>query len=113
MTLDRGAYHVGQTPFPVAFVRGIGADDEAMIPGAEIYDARSAALLTRFAGPDGLLHGDRDRLYSSGPAGLEIWDIQTGENTGSVAGFAPTWYHGGGHELAAIDGESLVIWPTR
>jgi hypothetical protein len=94
-------------------VSGIGADDEAMIPGVEIYDARSAALLARFAGPAGLLHCDRDRLYSSGPAGLEIWDIQTGENTGSVPGFSPTRYHPGGHELAAIDGQTLATWPTR
>jgi hypothetical protein len=94
-------------------VGGIGADDEAMIPGVEIYDARSAALLARFAGPAGPLHYDRDRLYSSGPAGLEIWDIQTGERTGRVPGFAPTRYHAGGHELAAIDGETLAIWPTR
>jgi hypothetical protein len=94
-------------------VSGIGADDEAMIAGVEIYDARSAVLLARFPGPAGPLHYDRDRLYSSGPAGLEIWDIETGENTGAVSGFAPTRYHAGSHELAAIDGETLAIWPTR
>jgi hypothetical protein len=94
-------------------ISGIGADDEAMIPGVEIYDARSGALLASFAGPTGLLHSDRDRLYSSGPAGLEIWDIQTGENTGIVPGFAPTRYHAGGHELAAIEDGTLAIWSTR
>jgi hypothetical protein len=79
-------------------VSGIGVDDEFMIPGVEIYDARSGAVTARFAGPVGELHCDRDRLYSSSPAGLHIWDIQTGENTATITGFAPTRCHAGSRE---------------
>jgi len=92
---------------------GIGADDKAMIPGVEIYDVRTTALITSFAGPVGRLHFDRDRLYASSPGGLQIWDTQSGENTGTVPGFVPTHYHPGSHELAAIDETALVTWPTR
>lgn len=70
-------------------------DDEAMIPVVEIYDARSATLAASIGGQAGSLHCDRDRLYASSPDGLQIWDIQTGENRGMAPGFAPTRYHPG------------------
>lgn len=92
---------------------GIGADDEAMIPGVEVYDVRTTALVASFAGPIGRLHCERDRLYASSPDGLQIWDTQTGENTGTVPGFVPTHYHAGSHELAVINDSSLVTWSAR
>jgi hypothetical protein len=92
---------------------GIGPDDQLMIPGVEIYNVEAEALVTRFAGPAGQLYCDRDRLYSASPAGLQIWDISTGEHTGTVPGFEPARYHHGSAELAAIDGSDLVRWPTR
>jgi hypothetical protein len=92
---------------------GIGADSQAMIPGVEIYDVTTGALAAAFAGPDGDLHCDGDQLYAAGPGGMTIWDIRTGETTGTVPGFTPTRYHAGSHELAAIDDTAMVIWPTR
>jgi hypothetical protein len=87
---------------------GIGADNEAMIPGVEIYDARSATLLASFAGPVGPLHCERERLFASSPRGLQIWDVRTGAQTGTVPGLALVRYHAGSHELAAIDDGALA-----
>jgi hypothetical protein len=91
---------------------GIDTDDQLMIPGVEIYNVETEALVTKFAGPAGQLYCDGDRLYSASPAGLRIWDIGTGECTGTVPGFTPARYHHGSAELAAIDGGDLVRWPA-
>jgi hypothetical protein len=92
---------------------GIGADDEAMIPGVEIYDANSGAVTASFAGPRGQLYCDAGRLCSASPGGMQIWDIRTGDNTGSVPGFMPSHYHAAGHELAAVDGSILTTRQAR
>lgn len=89
---------------------GIGTDDEAMIGGVQLYDANSAAPVRAFAGPVGQLYGDRGRLYSASPDGLQIWDVRTGDNTGTVPGFVPSRHHPGSHEFAAIDGITLTSW---
>jgi hypothetical protein len=94
-------------------ISGIGTDDQAMIPGVELYDAKAAAMLGRFAGPAGQMFCDHGRLYSAGPEALQIWDVRTGDNTGTVPGFTPSRYHAGSHELAAIDGHTLTTWYTR
>jgi hypothetical protein len=92
---------------------GIGADDQAMIPGVEIYDASTGTLAAAFAGPHGDLHCDGDRLYATSSGAMTIWDIRTGQNTGTVPDFAPTRYHAGSRELAQIATAALVTWPTQ
>jgi len=91
----------------------IGADDEAMIAGVEIYDANSGAVTASFAGPQGQLYCDGYRLYSARPGGMQVWDIHTGDNTGSVPGFTPSRYHAGSHELAAVDDSTLTSCQAR
>jgi hypothetical protein len=91
-------------------VSGLGVDDLTMIRGVEIYDAGSGACLASFAGPAGQLYCAGDRLYSSSPGGVHIWDIQTGANTGTVTGFVPTRYHPGSRELAAVEDDVLATW---
>jgi hypothetical protein len=89
---------------------GVGADDEAMIPGAEIYDVNSAVKITAFAGPAGPLFCDRDQLYSASPGGLEVWDIGSGVNTGVVPGFVPSRFHPASRQFAAISGDTMRTW---
>jgi hypothetical protein len=107
---DKPMCWLGNTTLAVS---GIGADDEAMIPGVEIYDATSGAVTARFAGPQGQLYCDSGRLYSASPGGMQIWDVRTGDNTGSVPGFMPSHYHPASHELAAVDGSILTSWQAR
>lgn len=47
------------------------------------------------------------------PGGMQVWDIRTGDNTGSVPGFMPSHYHAASHELAAVDGSILTSWQAR
>jgi hypothetical protein len=91
-----------------AGVSGIGDDDEAVIPGVEIYDANSGAETASFTGPRGQLYCDAARIYSASPGGMQIWDVRTGDNTASVPDFTPSHYHAASHELAAVDGSILT-----
>jgi hypothetical protein len=98
------------TPLPMS---SIGADDEAMIPGVEIYDANSGMVTANFAGPQGQLYRDAGRPYSASPGGTQILEVRTGDNTGSVPGLMPSRYHAASHELAAVDGSILTTWRAR
>jgi hypothetical protein len=91
-------------------VSGIGADDEAMLPGARIFDAETGLELNTFAGPSGALFSAGRRLYAAGADGLTIWDPFTGERTGTVPGFVPTYQHRDAGVLAAIRDGQLLTW---
>ena len=39
---------------------------------------------------------------------MQIWDIRTGDNTGSAPDFTPSHYHAASHDLAAVDGSILT-----
>ncbi|WP_344953727.1 hypothetical protein [Actinomadura miaoliensis] len=91
-------------------ISGIGRDDQAMIPGVEIFSAESGTRIARFAGPEGRLHADGRRLYSSDPDSLRIWDHKTGELTGEVPGFVPTHHHPADNRLAELDADLLRLW---
>jgi hypothetical protein len=49
-------------------------------------------------------------LTPDGPGGMQIWDVRTGDNTGSVPGVMSSRYHAASHELAAVDGSILTSW---
>jgi hypothetical protein len=44
------------------------------------------------------------------PGGMQIRDVRTGDNTGSVPGVMPSRYHAASHELASVDGSILKSW---
>jgi hypothetical protein len=93
------AYAWGQ---PVAWVspdvvaiQRIGADDEEMLDGVELYEVPSGRPLEPFAGPVGRMWGHHELLYVSGEAGLEVWDPFRGARIGLVEGFRPIAHRDG------------------
>ncbi len=93
-------------------VSGIGNDDEAMLPGVRIFDVTTGAEVAAFAGPAGPLFAAGGRLYAAASGGLEVWDPDTGELTGTLPGFVPASYHPAAGELAEISGDVLRRWAT-
>lgn len=93
-------------------ISGIGDDDEAMLAGVRIFHAGTGAQVRAFAGPRGKLFSDQRRLYSAGPAGLDIWDPGTGERTWTLSGFTLTHHHPGAGELVAVHSAALHRWRT-
>ncbi|MGH3242542.1 MAG: hypothetical protein ACRDNL_19350 [Spirillospora sp.] len=93
-------------------VSGLGTDDEALLDGVSVFDAATGTRAQIFAGPRGELFADARRLYAATDDGLEIWDPLTGELTGRVGGFVPSWHHPRAAELAALseDGTELLRW---
>lgn len=93
-------------------VGGIGDDDVRIVPGARIFDASApenpCLELKAFAGPAGQFFADRGLLYSTEPGGLSRWDVGTGCRTGLLEGFAPSQFHRGVREFAALEGRELV-----
>jgi hypothetical protein len=90
-------------------ISGIGFDDEHMLPGVRVFNARSGQEINTFAGPDGQLFFD-GHLYASSANGLEVWDVHTAERLGSVSGFVPSRHHRGAHELITPLPESILRW---
>lgn len=90
------------TPHVVA-VQRIGADDEAMIDGVELYSVPSGRRMEPFAGPAGRMWGHKGLLYVSGEAGFEVWDPSRGARIGLVAGFRPI-AHRDGTFVSLVDG---------
>ncbi|MBW8480977.1 YncE family protein [Actinomadura parmotrematis] len=93
-------------------VWGIGEDEIAMLDGVRVFDTVTGDEALAFPGPRGRLFADDRRLYAAAPGGLEVWDPYTGERTGAVPGFVPSWHHRGAGELAAVVDGELVRWPT-
>lgn len=95
-------------------VSGLGTDDDALLDGVRLFDAATGTPAQAFPGPRGELFADARRLYAATADGLEIWDPLTGELTGRVSGFVPSWHHSRAGELAAIsqDGTELLRWRT-
>jgi hypothetical protein len=83
---DKPMCWLDNTPLPMS---GIGADDEAMSPGVEIYDANSGMVTANFAGPQGQPYCDAGRLYSASPGGMQIRDIRTGTTPGPCRASCP------------------------
>ena len=100
-------------------VAGIGDDDAAMVPGARIFDVTRrgkaapgwsphADELLVFAGPSGLFFSEGGWLFASNDTGLSRWDPTTGERTGHLSGFRPTYHHRGTRELVQLVDHNLV-----
>ena len=95
-------------------VSGIGGDDEAMLAGVRIFDVTTGTQVNTFAGPTGAFFADDRRLYSANEAGLEIWDVDTGQRNGALPGFVPARHHTAAGELASLAGDVLRRWtPPR
>lgn len=93
-------------------VSGLGDDDEAMLPGARIFDVTTGDEVHAFAGPAGALFAGGERLYSVTDGTTHVWDPATGERTATLAGVNPTRRHPRTGELAAITASHLVRWTT-
>lgn len=96
-------------------IEGLGDDDRSMEAGARIFDITakapreegdpdwdSAKELFSFKGPRGRFFGSRGRLLCADPAGLTVWNPETGEQIGTVPGFVPTHQHVDANELACV-----------
>ncbi|GAA2789618.1 hypothetical protein [Crossiella cryophila] len=73
----------------VVAIQRIGQDDEAMIDGVELYDARRVVRTGMFAGPAGPMWGFGGLLHVSAAEGFEVWDPVEGARVGLVEGFRP------------------------
>ncbi len=102
-------------------ITGIGDDAGNMRPGVRIFDVghavrdglwgmQTAIELIRFEGPSGRLFADGNQIYSAGPAGLSIWDPETGALVGTVPGFQPAWFHPRTREFVQLDQRVLRRW---
>lgn len=91
-------------------IGGLADDDEQGPAGVSVYEVDAAGQVRRvtaFAGPDGELFGDGDRLYAAGTDGLTLWDVPSGTRVGRVPGFTPTCWRRTSRELAEIRGGAL------
>ena len=89
-------------------IEGIGSDDEMMIRGATIYDARRGQQLALLAGPSGEYWSDGTRLFSVQSDGLHLWDVGKGARTGIVRNFRPQFQLQSA--LLQIEGNTMTIW---
>lgn len=98
-------------------IDGLGDDEKDMEDGARIFDIttklpeeENARELFSFKGPRGRFFGSRGRLYCADPAGLTVWNPETGEQIGSIPGFVPTHKHLHANELACVVDGALIRW---
>jgi hypothetical protein len=91
-------------------VQRIGWDDEAMVDGVELYDARSERLVGMFAGPAGRMWARAGRLYVATEAGLEVWSPSDGARVGLVDDFRPLAHDPVTGAFAELDGNRLRSW---
>lgn len=91
-------------------VSGLGEDDEAMLPGARVFDVTTGDEVRAFAGPSGALFAGQGRLYSVNDGATHVWDPATGERTATLADVNPTRRHPKTGELAAITPTQLIRW---
>ncbi|MET7700492.1 hypothetical protein [Streptomyces sp. NPDC005485] len=97
-------------------VEGLGDDGNAMRPGARIFDTNRtgqdgmAVELLAFEGPAGPFFSDGNRLFSSGDAGLSIWDPVEGKLLGIVPGMSPTHHHPGARQFLQLADGMVRLW---
>ncbi|BCY06712.1 hypothetical protein [Actinoplanes sp. L3-i22] len=99
-------------------IEGIGEDDDAMTPGARIFDITRRAVpegwsvpaaveIATIPGPSGRYFSDGRRLFSSDEAGLRAWDPRTGELLGAEPDFRPTHHDPANRMLLRLDGDRV------
>ncbi|MFD0352616.1 hypothetical protein ACFVHW_02545 [Streptomyces sp. NPDC127110] len=101
---------------------GLGDDDEAVVPGARVFDVTRMVDLgvhgsgsdetATFGGPEGRFFAADGLLYSAGGPGLEIWDPTSGARIGSVPGFHPTHHDTVRRELVQLTADGVRRRPT-
>ncbi|MFJ3979346.1 hypothetical protein [Streptomyces sp. NPDC090021] len=101
---------------------GLGEDDEAMVPGARVFDVTRSVDLGRlysgpdetatFGGPEGRFFAADGLLFSAGGPGLEIWEPTSGARIGSVPGFHPTHHDPVRNELVQLTEEGIRRRPA-
>ncbi|MFI9814519.1 WD40 repeat domain-containing protein [Saccharothrix variisporea] len=94
-------------------IQRIGHDDEAMLPGVELYTVPEHRLKGLLAGPDGPMWAHGGLLYVATEAGLEVWDPGQGARTAVVEGFRPQAHNPATGAFARLSGGRLTTWtPT-
>ncbi|MEU6315930.1 hypothetical protein [Streptomyces sp. NPDC047014] len=103
-------------------IGGIGDDEEELVPGATVVDVTRSedhavrgwgpARIAEFGGPQGRFFAGNGLLFSSSPAGLEIWDPVVGARTGTVPDFHPTHHDPFRGELLELSASGLRRRPT-
>jgi hypothetical protein len=91
-------------------IQRIGNDDERMLEGIELYEARSTRRIRVFAGPSGPMWAYRGLLYVAAKGGFEIWDPAEGARIGLHEGFTPTAHRDG--VFAELGNGQLRIWTS-
>ncbi|MFD8882819.1 hypothetical protein ACFV0H_09870 [Streptomyces erythrochromogenes] len=101
---------------------GLGDDDEAVVPGARVFDVTRMVDLgvdgsrpdetATFGGPEGRFFAADGLLYSAGGTGLEIWDPTSGARIGSVPDFHPTHHDTVRRELVQLTADGVRRRPT-
>lgn len=90
-------------------IQRIGADDEQMVDGIELYDIHGTRK-GMFAGPSGPMWAHRGLLHVAAEGGFEIWDPVEGARIGLCEGFTPTAHRDG--VFAELGNGQLRIWTS-
>lgn len=93
---DRAYYWGGPTFWAdnrTLAIWGYGDDDDNLIPAICFFDVRTGGMLRWFQGPEGELIYDQYVFSFSQEAGMQIWDVDTGERLLHQPGFCPKGYH--------------------
>ncbi|HEX7490449.1 MAG TPA: hypothetical protein VF337_01960 [Candidatus Limnocylindrales bacterium] len=77
----------------VVAVWGLGDDDDWMVPGVRVFDAKSGDEKRAFAGPLGHLVFDRRLFAYSTAFGTSVWNVETGERLLDDPDLRPLGYH--------------------
>ncbi len=88
-------------------ISGIGNDDEGVVSGVQIFSLDGKEVFA-FAGPSGKFFSDGKRLFSVEGDGLQIWNVETGARTGTIAGFHPQFQIDSA--LVEIKNQKMRIW---
>ncbi|XVV07069.1 hypothetical protein ACQPW3_17470 [Actinosynnema sp. CA-248983] len=91
-------------------IQRMGFDDEAMLPGVELYTLPEHKLSRLVAGPDGAMWAHGGLLYVSTDAGLEVWDPDLGARTALVEGFRPHAHNPATGAFARLSGGRVTTW---
>jgi hypothetical protein len=109
---DRGMCWIDERRVAIG---GVGDDDLDIVPAARILGLGDPGTpgvteLGIVPGPSGELFGDGERLFSAGPDGLSIWDVEAGARTGQVPGFVPARQHRWARELIELGPGPMRRW---
>lgn len=91
---------------------GIGDDDENLIAGAMIFDARNGKQLSWFPGPGPSLFTYDQYLFTTELEGnsTSVWDVESGKRLHQETDFTPHCYHHGSQQfLTALEDGSFII----